>query len=49
MEVRKPRALPMLGDLLRTSATASPLNQHFSGDGAIIFRHTCALGYEGIV
>jgi ATP-dependent DNA ligase len=39
----------MLGDLLRTSATASPLNQPFSGDGAIIFRHTCALGYEGIV
>jgi ATP-dependent DNA ligase len=24
-------------------------NQHFSGDGAIIFRHACALGCEGIV
>jgi ATP-dependent DNA ligase len=29
--------------------TASPFNHHFSGDGAIVFRHTCALACEGIV
>jgi ATP-dependent DNA ligase len=24
-------------------------NRHFAGDGAIIFKHACALGCEGIV
>jgi bifunctional non-homologous end joining protein LigD len=24
-------------------------NQHFDGDGAIIYKHACALGCEGIV
>ncbi len=24
-------------------------NQHYTGDGAIIFKHACALGCEGIV
>ena len=24
-------------------------NEHYSGDGAIIYRHACALGCEGIV
>ena len=25
------------------------VNEHFSGDGAIIYKHACALGCEGIV
>jgi ATP-dependent DNA ligase len=24
-------------------------DEHYIGDGAIIYRHACALGYEGIV
>jgi ATP-dependent DNA ligase len=31
------------------SLTASPSTGHFSGDGAMIFKHACALGCEGIV
>jgi hypothetical protein len=27
----------------------SPSNQHYTGDGAMIFKHICALGCEGIV
>jgi bifunctional non-homologous end joining protein LigD len=29
--------------------TGIALNEHFSGDGAIIFKHVCKLGCEGIV
>jgi len=25
------------------------LNEHFEGDGVIIYKHACALGCEGIV
>ena len=25
------------------------MNEHFEGEGAIIFKHACALGCEGIV
>jgi hypothetical protein len=25
------------------------LNEHFDGDGAVVYRHACALGCEGIV
>jgi len=31
------------------SLTASPSTGTFSGDGAMIFKHACALGCEGIV
>ena len=30
-------------------ATASPSIEHYDGDGAIIYKHACALGCEGIV
>ena len=38
-----------LADLLRSVRDGLAFNQHFAGDGAIIFRHACALGCEGIV
>jgi ATP-dependent DNA ligase len=28
---------------------ASAINEHFSGDGAVIYKHACGLGCEGIV
>jgi hypothetical protein len=31
------------------SATALIFNEHYTGDGAIIYKHACALGCEGIV
>ena len=38
-----------LARLLRRSHPGIALNEHFDGDGAIIFKHACALGCEGIV
>ncbi len=38
-----------LAQLLRRSLPGIVLNEHFEGDGAIIFRQACALGCEGIV
>jgi bifunctional non-homologous end joining protein LigD len=38
-----------LADLLRSVRDGLAFNQHFAGDGAIIFRHACALGCESIV
>jgi bifunctional non-homologous end joining protein LigD len=38
-----------LGQLLRRSHPGIALNQHYEGDGAIICKHACALGCEGIV
>ena len=38
-----------LAKLLRQSHPGIVLNQHFEDDGAIIFKHACALGCEGIV
>ena len=38
-----------LADLLRGVADGIAFNRHFSGDGAMIFKHACALGCEGIV
>jgi len=30
-------------------STGIAFNEHYSGDGAIIYKHACALGCEGIV
>jgi bifunctional non-homologous end joining protein LigD len=38
-----------LARLLRRSNPGIVLNEHFNGDGAVIYRHACALGCEGIV
>ena len=38
-----------LADLLQGVRDGIAFNQHFSDDGASIFRHACALGCEGIV
>ena len=38
-----------LAGLLRLPHDGIALNEHFSGDGAIIYKHACALGCEGIV
>jgi bifunctional non-homologous end joining protein LigD len=38
-----------VGQLLRRSLPGIVLNEHFEGDGAIVFRHACKLGCEGIV
>jgi bifunctional non-homologous end joining protein LigD len=38
-----------LAQLLRRSQPGIVLNEHFQGDGVIIFRKACALGCEGIV
>jgi bifunctional non-homologous end joining protein LigD len=38
-----------LARLLRSPNHGLVLNEHFSGDGAIIFKHVCKLGCEGIV
>ena len=39
----------MLAELLRGVRDGIAFNRHFSGDGAMIFKHACALGCEGIV
>jgi bifunctional non-homologous end joining protein LigD len=38
-----------LAGLLRLQHEGIALNEHFGGDGAMIYRHACALGCEGIV
>ena len=45
IEQRKHR----LARLLRSPHHGIALNEHFAGDGAIIFKHVCKLGCEGIV
>jgi bifunctional non-homologous end joining protein LigD len=38
-----------LAGLLRGECEGIAFNEHYSGDGAIIYQHACALGCEGIV
>jgi bifunctional non-homologous end joining protein LigD len=38
-----------LAGLLRGTDDGIAFNKHFEGDGAIVFRHACALGCKGIV
>jgi bifunctional non-homologous end joining protein LigD len=38
-----------LAKLLSHPHEGIALNEHYTGDGAIIFKHACALGGEGIV
>src|SRR5204863_5750444 len=38
-----------LAELLRPPIDGIAFNEQYSGDGAIIYRHACALGCEGIV
>jgi ATP dependent DNA ligase domain len=38
-----------LADVLRHSGDGIAFNKHFVGDGAVIFKHACGLGCEGIV
>jgi bifunctional non-homologous end joining protein LigD len=45
IEVRK----QALAKLLRGAHSSIVLNEHFEGDGAVIYKHACALGCEGIV
>jgi bifunctional non-homologous end joining protein LigD len=45
IEARKKR----LAKLLRRAHSTIALNEHYGDDGAIIFKHACNLGCEGIV
>jgi ATP-dependent DNA ligase len=38
-----------LAKLLHRPPGGIALNEHYTGDGAIIYKHACALGCEGIV
>jgi ATP-dependent DNA ligase len=38
-----------LAGLLRLPHDGIALNEHFGGDGAMIYKHACALGCEGII
>ena len=38
-----------LGKLLRAPHLGIVLNEHYEGNGEIIFKHACKLGCEGIV
>jgi bifunctional non-homologous end joining protein LigD len=38
-----------LAGLLRLPHEGIAVNEHFGGDGAVIYKHACALGCEGIV
>jgi bifunctional non-homologous end joining protein LigD len=38
-----------LAGLLRLLHDGIAINEHFGGDGAVIYKHACALGCEGIV
>ena len=38
-----------LAGLLRRPHDGMALNEHYRGDGAVIYKHACALGCEGIV
>ena len=46
IEDRKRR---LAGLLWLCRRTASALNETFTGDGTVIYKHACALGCEGIV
>ena len=39
----------VLAKLLHQPTDGIVLNEHYTGDGAIIYKHACALGCEGIV
>ena len=47
--------MPIYERIGRAGKAAAPakrrhcLNEHYTGDGAIIYKHACALGCEGIV
>jgi ATP-dependent DNA ligase len=43
------RRKAMLAELLRGVRDGVAFNQHFEGEGGIVFQHACALGCEGIV
>jgi ATP-dependent DNA ligase len=43
------RRKTMLAELLHGMGDGIAFNKHFAGDGAVIFRHACSLGCEGIV
>ncbi len=45
IEERKRR----LAGLLRRPHASMALNEHYRGDGAVIYKHACALGCEGII
>jgi bifunctional non-homologous end joining protein LigD len=38
-----------LAKLLQRTSGGIVFNEHYTGDGAIIYKHVCALGCEGIV
>lgn len=38
-----------LAKLLRGAHSSIVLNEHFEGDGAVVYKHACALGCERIV
>jgi bifunctional non-homologous end joining protein LigD len=38
-----------LAGLLHGAPAGIVLSEHYDGDGAVMFRHACALGLEGIV
>src|SRR5215472_14618277 len=38
-----------LANLLSREHDGIALNRHYDGDGAVIYKHACALGCEGIV
>ena len=44
IEVRK----ALLADLLHGAHSTIVVNEHYEGEGAIIYKHACALGCEGI-
>ena len=39
----------ILANLLDHPHEGSPFNEHYTGDGAIIYKQACALGCEGVV
>ena len=39
----------LLARLLAADHPGIALNQHYEGDGTVIYKHACALGCEGIV
>jgi bifunctional non-homologous end joining protein LigD len=43
------RRKAVLANLLRDTRDGIAFNEHFEGDGRIVFEHACALGCEGIV
>jgi bifunctional non-homologous end joining protein LigD len=55
LDGRDMRGLPIeerkavLAKLLRKPSDGIALNEHYTSDGAIIYKHACALGCEGIV